>query len=109
MKKALLAFCALIISTPALAGTAGYGPPINVLVAEWGMMLFNLPNNRSGAPACATQATRFAIPSNTDAGKSMISSVLTAQARGKQVYVNGAGNCNVWSDSETVDYVQVEN
>ncbi|WP_152569460.1 MULTISPECIES: hypothetical protein [Sphingomonas] len=109
MKKALLALCALTISTPALAGTAGYGVPINVLVTEWGFMLFNVVNNRLNAPSCATQTSRFAIPSNTDAGKSMISAILTAQSRGKQVYVNGAGTCNVCSDSETVDYVQVEN
>ncbi|WP_152569458.1 MULTISPECIES: hypothetical protein [Sphingomonas] len=109
MKKALLALYALTVSSPALAGTAGSGPPINVLVTQGGPMLFDLPNNRSGAPACATQATRFAIPSNTDWGKAMISIILSAQAAGKQVFINGTGNCSTWGDSEGVDYVMISN
>lgn len=108
MKRLLLGLFLISAGTPALAGDAGAGLPLNIIVSEGGAVLFNVVENRTSAPACATDPNRFSMPTNTDYGKAMISALLIAQARGKKVFVHGTGNCNVFTSTESVGYIVVE-
>lgn len=109
MKKILwITVAILCASSPANAGSAG-GPPINIMFAYNSVVFFDVITNRSGAPACATMPTRFAVATNTDSGKAFVTAILTAQARGKTISVSGLGTCSTWADSEDVGLLLLDN
>ena len=111
MKRFLvLILCFLLIPSTANAGQADFGRPVGIIFTQWNVVLFTTNGVRYNPPtSCANfQVNRFAIPTNTDWGKAMVSMLLTAQARGKRVWINGSGNCNLWGDSEGVDYLVIE-
>lgn len=108
MKRSIILLAALFAASPAAAGYAD-GKPVGITVSEYNVVFFTVVGNRSNPPTnCPATLipNRFAIPSTTDAGRAMISLLLTAQARGKIVYINGTGNCNTWGDSEGVNYIE---
>lgn len=108
--KRLIAFMGTLFlaASPANASQAD-GVPIGVLASEYNVVFFSLNGTRSALPSCATsQPSRFVIDAATDGGRAMISALLTAQARGKRVFVNGTGTCPIFSDTENVNYLQIE-
>lgn len=111
MKRSVVLFAAMFLAaSPAGAGQASWGLPYGIIASEGNVVLFYTNGARTDPPTCPypLQTQRFAIPATTDAGKAMISVLLTAHARGKRVFVNGTGNCNTWGDSEGVNFLQVE-
>src|SRR4051794_1336788 len=65
----------------------------------------NLPQAIAGGPACGTQTTRYSINLATEGGRAMYATAMMAYSLGKQVYVYGTGNCAVWPDTETAQYL----
>ena len=111
MKNSIALFAAvLFVASPANAGQAAFSAPYGIHATEHGVVIFHTNGARSDPPTCPSPliANRFAIAATTDAGKAMISLLLTAQARGKRVSVYGTGNCNLWGDTESVSYLVVE-
>ena len=68
----------------------------------------NLP---PGGPSCATYgqtSKRFVVNPNTEAGMSVIATLLAAQASGRNIQVTGSGLCDIWSDTESIVSVFTE-
>ena len=89
------------------AGESTMGQISGVHFMGNGAVIFYHSGQRSGAPACATIPNRFAIEGSTSTGKVQVAGLLSAVARGKNIYVLGLGVCNAWSDTETVNYFSV--
>lgn len=97
----------LICAVPAQAGEAQPGLITLITTTSNGVLLIHSSGTRSTPPACATQASRFALPASTTAQQAAAATLLTAFATGKQVHIVGTGTCHVWGDSESVDYFSV--
>ncbi len=91
------------------AGVAGAGNIVGPYFMQTDALLVSTDAPQSGAPACATVASRWAIDGTTPAGKIQVAAVLAAFAMGKKIAVWGAGTCSVWGDTETVNFLQVVN
>ena len=92
-------------AAPALAAGSGSGFIVGVN-SELGNGKFQTNGGHPNAPACATTG-RWAVDVTTPAGQAMWSTVLTAYSQNRPVTVGGTGQCNVWGDSETVQWVQL--
>lgn len=92
---------------PVQAGGASMGQVTGVL-AHNGGYFFNSTGVRSAAPACASAVNRWVINTGTPQGQAIAATLLTAQSMRKRVIVNGTGNCAVWPDTETVEYILLE-
>lgn len=113
MKKILYSgFVVLaLVSVPALASMAQFGNITAVYGARNGAVLFNTSGARSGpVPACQGPGLgqRYALDASTIAGQTYVSVLMTAYALKKRVYVQGTGTCTIWGDTETVDFIMVE-
>jgi len=96
---------ALGFGTAAMAAGSGSGN-ITGINSEAGTGKFQTNGGHPNAPACATTG-RWAVDVTTPAGQAMWSTVLTAYSQNRAVTVGGTGQCNVWGDSETVQWVQL--
>ena len=111
MKKTALAFLAsLLFSSLAFADTTPVsGRPTGMTPLQPdGVIIFWLAGvtRPAGYPACVQSApNRFAVPTNTDAGKAMIATLLTAYALGYNIMVTGSGACSNYPDAETVHWI----
>ena len=109
MKKSVMVVscsaAALLFVTPAMAG-GGTGVISNVTVNSGGgnNVAFMTLTPVSGQPACATTG-RFAISLTANGGQAALALILTAHSQGKKVIVVGTGACDVWGDSETLNYI----
>lgn len=80
----------------------------NLYFMPSGAVLFHTGAARTDVPACAAgQAARWAIDTNTAAGKAQLAGLLAAHAAGKKVSVSGTNTCNIWADTESVSYLLV--
>lgn len=89
----------------AVAGGSGSGFIVGIN-SEAGSGKFQTNGGHPNAPACATTG-RWAVDVTTPAGQAMWSTILTAYSQNRPVTVGGFGQCNVWPDSETVQWVQL--
>ena len=111
MKKKIalaLVTCLLAASAARADTTPVSGKPTGItpLQPEGAVIFWLASPQRTGYPACVqTAPNRYAIPTNTDAGKAMIATLLTAYAMGYSVIVTGNGTCSVWGDAETVHWI----
>ncbi|WAC74965.1 hypothetical protein OU995_09835 [Roseateles sp. SL47] len=96
----------VVLSTSSYAGTAGQVKIRNINFMSQGVVIFYVEGARNGAPACATEGSRFALDVTTPGGKAQLAGILTAYAMGKPVNVYGTSACNLWGDTETVDFFQ---
>lgn len=100
---------AFVVHMPAHSGGTGSGTVSFILPTAYGQVFFRTTNAQS-QPACATQGWAFDLTGTfSNGGKAMLSTLLTALAAGKQVNIIGKGNCDVWSDRESVDYIIIMN
>lgn len=111
MKKvlcALGAMCSMAVS-PASASVS----PAEVVNGPWatnGVFMFDAGvKTQIHCPNGSVVPRRWAINSTTAGGQAMISVVLTAYALRQKVFVVGTANCELWSDTETVWYLQIVN
>lgn len=109
LKISLAAMLGIAIASPAMAGSAGRGLVTNLVVSNVNVITF-LVSPRASPPSCqsSTDPNRFAISTTTDTGKAMIALVYSAQARGKQIFVGGTGDCSTWAGMEGVGYLVIE-
>lgn len=101
---ALFLLCANVCYSGESTGVAT-GP-----VVQDGLVLF-YAGPHTNAPTCSggtgTTIGEWAFDGKTDAGKVMLSVLLSAQARGKAISVLGKNVCDVWGDRESVLYIYV--
>lgn len=74
-----------------------------------GVLLLGVSPAPTGLPTCATASDhQYAVNAATDSGKTVISTILSAQAQGLKIKVYGTGACDIWSDSESIYFVETE-
>ena len=61
----------------------------------------------SGEPSCRTKSDEWSVSLATASGKAMYALLLTAQAQGGSITVEGTQACTAWSDRETVRYIHL--
>jgi len=107
-RSTLILAVGMLAAGAASAGNADVGSPNNPYFMSNGVVLFWTNGARYNVPACgATLASRFAINGATAAGKVQVAALLTAYSMGKKISVVGTGDCQVWSDTETVNFFQM--
>lgn len=108
MKK----YCAIIASIAsaaflgyAHAGTAT-GPVTNIFMHSPDVVMFKA-GPTTGAPTCSP-FSEWAIKLSDPAGKGFLAILLSAQAQGKSVKVQGYTNtCRDWADRELPSYIVI--
>ena len=94
--------CSLSLNTYAVDTT---GKIVEVTPTKWNVFLFKV-SGKSAPVGCDTNVM-YAIPSNTDWGKTAISSILMAMAAGNTVKASGENTCNYWGNTEDVQLITV--
>jgi hypothetical protein len=101
----------LALTTTANASNTNGGLVTNVWGTHSGAVLFDTSGTRGGTiPACgAPNPQRFGIDASTVAGQAAVALLMSAQARGKRVWVEGKGTClGIWNDTEEISHFLVE-
>lgn len=109
MKRVILplaAFLGIMSSGPANAADSNGGTVLNVYVQQEGAAIFVVNNITGSWPSCAT-SSRFVINTTTPAGQALFSTLLSAVKAHTPVTVHGEGVCNIWGDSESVEFLAV--
>lgn len=105
---ALLGVSIAMAAFHAGASSAGDGLISGIITQRSGQTFFIHSGARSARPACSV-ADRWVIDNTTPAGQAMLSTLLTAYSTGRQVRIEGTGNCDVWGDTESVFYIYLPN
>lgn len=112
IRKFLVKSCVLsllvasAVAAPGQASISETGKIYNIHVLGNGVVLFRHAGTRGTVPTCGqTEAVRWAFDGSTPQGQARLALLLTAYGAGKSVKVFGLGNCNVWGDTESVDYI----
>jgi hypothetical protein len=105
---AITACLVLVVPIAANAGSVS-GTTIAFTITNTQVMFIYVTTALSNSPACHTAAAgnRFVIPLGTPYSSAQIAAILSAQAGGRTIDINGNGACNVWGDTETMDDVTV--
>lgn len=108
---AAICLAAFSIAGVAHASSSASGVITGVTTTQSGAILFNQNGARTVAPNCQNPSypNRYVINGATAQGQSQVSAMLTAYATGAQVVVVGTGACDVWGDTETVQYLSIGN
>ncbi|PXA84658.1 hypothetical protein DMC18_23630 [Caulobacter sp. D5] len=109
MKRLRVALAGLLAATALVAPTAqasssASGLVIYLHVMDNGTVLFHHLGSRTATPTCATNTARWAFDGSTPAGQAKLALLTTAYATKQPIVVYGKGACNVWGDTETVEY-----
>ncbi|MEX2964506.1 hypothetical protein [Microbulbifer sp. TYP-18] len=98
------------VSCFTIAGT-GSGKIINIYAHEkgdgTGVIFFETENNTNKAACSANGGKEWAFRVDTDQGKAMYSLLLAAASTGRNITVNGKGDCDDWGDRERPKYIRV--
>lgn len=104
---ALLA-ATLSIGSVAEASTSAPSKVYNITITANGIAYFFQEASRTGYPACAGNfPARWAFNASTPGGQAVLSTILTAYATNKPVFVAGTGACDVAGDTESVGYLYI--
>ena len=90
---------------PAMAGSQTGTVTAVSIDTNGGPYVFMLSGTHGAQPGCASDGYWAITSISTDNAKSMIATILTAYASGKQVYVEGAGTCPPSYPRESVAFV----
>ena len=104
-----IALLALPVSLLAQASTQADGRISRIHILSGGQAIFFSDGARTATPPCHTITDRWAFNVTTPTGQAILSLLLSAQTSGRRVMVQGNGNCEVWSDTETVNMIVTEN
>lgn len=105
--KIMTGLIALGIAANAWASGGGPALPSFLTYRSDGIVFVYINGTRTGTkPACATAGSgtyfRFAVNSTTAAGKSQLAGLIAAHAAGEKIWLNGTGDCDVYSDTESL-------
>jgi hypothetical protein len=123
----VLFFGASLLMSPLATASWTQGKILRVLAIEndgWFVDMDPASQTGGATPACAAgagggaSAFRYVVKASSAGGKAMIASLLAAFHTDKTVYIVGRGEfpgnfpgpgeiCNVWNNTETVNYVSV--
>lgn len=96
------------LSANAFSGNAELGEIYNLHFMSNGVVIVYTRGIRTNVPPCAlNQPARFAVDGKSAGGKVQLSGLLTAYSLGQKVRFIGANNCNAYSDTETANYIVV--
>lgn len=101
---AILGGCILSLNAFASDQTGGIQ---SIQALNDGRIIVFLQTTRSGKPACATYDYWFVTDENSNAGKTQLAILLSAQAAGRDVQIVGTGSCVRWVDGENIASVKV--
>ena len=102
--KWMLCMAFLPLLNTAQAGNA-QGTVSGIFMHTPGVLMFQVGTAINSAPSCASGTKQWAISITDPMGKSLMALLLSAQAQGKQVYVQGYTNtCRDWGDRELPSY-----
>ncbi len=96
-----------MVTTNVFAGANGNGKitQIGGQVEAPSSIYFGIDPVPSGRASCNTgNDYQFVIDPSTPEGKAMYSALLTASSTGKNIIVQGTGNCDLGQPMETVSY-----
>lgn len=92
---------------PAFAGSVANATITEVTASINGFFIY-VTVAPTGVASCGTQTAssyRFAVSVATATGPSIIATALSAQATGAAVDIGGTGACDVWPDTETINFI----
>lgn len=103
----LLTFVATAaLLTSAQAGSSS-GRVSNIFMHSPDIVMF-AAGTINGTPSCSSGTQQWAIKLSDPAGKGFLAILLSAQAQGKSVYVQGYTNtCRDWADRELPSYIVI--
>lgn len=106
MKRILLSFATVLAlsPTPSFAGSVYSTIVQRIYIMNNGTVLIYANKPTDTPPPCATQG-RWAFNGTTPAGQAKLSYLMNAKASRSLIHLHGLHNCDVWSDSETLDYM----
>lgn len=100
-----LASAALLTSTH--AGSSS-GKVTGIFMHSPDIVMF-AAGTMTGTPSCSSGSQQWAIKLSDPAGKGFLAILLSAQAQGKSVYVQGYTNtCRDWADRELPSYIVIQ-
>ena len=106
--KSIALAALLLAGTAADASSAGTGHITSLIALDNGGQIFYHDGSRTGTPDCASsQPTRWVIDGSTASGKVKVAHLLTAYTLQKPISIQGKASCQVWFDTETVDYASI--
>lgn len=106
MKKLLAFMMAATLINYAQAG-ASTGKVTSIIMHSPDIVMFGAGLIGAGA-SCASGTHQWAIKLSDPAGKGFLAILLSAQAQGKSVYVQGYSNtCRDWGDRELPSYITI--
>ena len=108
MKMKILAVCVFILGfNDVFAAGSSVGKVGVVAVNAFGQVLVKAGDRGGEAPSCSVNFDRFVADLNTEHGKAMFSIILAAQAQGLNIRIGGTNQCDVRSDAETIQFVNL--
>lgn len=106
-KKQLIALIAVATLFGSVHAGTSSGKVTNIFMHAPDVVMF-AAGPISGAPSCASGYQQWAIKLSDPAGKGFLAILLSAQAQGKTVYVQGYSNtCRDWGDRELPSYIVI--
>jgi hypothetical protein len=106
--KPMAFILALFVGSAAGASTASQGITNTIHFLSSGIVLVYTSGSRPGIPACgAGQVGHFALDSTTAGGRSQLAGLLAADAAKRPVVIVGSGGCEVYGDTETLNYFYI--
>ncbi|WCM25166.1 hypothetical protein NDN01_13895 [Sphingomonas sp. QA11] len=108
MLGTMIASIAFFSSSSAMA-SAQTGKVVDIYVSAGpDGSAFMMAGTRTGKPACATEDLWAMELPNGDAGKALLSALLTAYSAGRNLIIYGTGTCNsVISTRENISYIRL--
>lgn len=105
-RLALTALLPLMFSLPSAWAGNSVGKVAELMIHQGDVVIFTAGPHVS-KPACSTSGDGWALSLANETGKAMYALLLSAQARGQLVSVNGTGSCSAWADREAPRYLYV--
>jgi hypothetical protein len=108
----IFCFLMIVLFSPMVYGGQGDGKITKIAVHEkgdgLGVVMFSTENN-SGKASCSTAygGAEWAFGADTEQGKAMYSLLLTAAASGRDIVVEGKGDCLDWFDRERPRFIKI--
>lgn len=75
------------------------------VVTDQDKFFFSAGSHQNKPNCVTTDLGTWAVDLNSNHGSAMQALVMSAHAQGKRVHVNGKGDCGIWGDRESVNFL----